>query len=158
MSLPVEEQRQARVVRELVAAAGGVEAAERDCEKSKSLFSAYQSPNDGRSITLRDIELLEAVTHGKLGHPHVTRYLARQSGYILLKRPDVPHDRSAILALLARQAKERGACDAEMLDTLADGHIDEAEAERLVPLLRQSLETTAEMLAELEAIAGRSAA
>lgn len=156
MSVPVEEQRQARIVRELVAAAGGVEACERDCDKSKSLFSAYQSPNDARSIPLRDIERLEAVTHGRIGHPHVTRYLARQAGYILLQRPDIPHDRSDILTLLARQAKERGECEPEMLEALSDGNIDEEEAERLIPLLRKSLETTAQMLAEVEAIAGRS--
>ena len=153
MSLPVEEQRQARVARELIAAAGGVEAAERDCDKSKSLFSAYQSPNDSRSITLRDIEILESVTHGRAGHPIVTRYLARVAGYILLKRPALPSDRADILNLLAKQAEERGQCDPELMRALADGTIDEAEATRLVPMMRQRLETDAQMLAQLEAIA-----
>ncbi|NCP11372.1 MAG: hypothetical protein GW859_05350 [Sphingomonadales bacterium] len=153
MSLPVEEQRQARAVRELIAAAGGVEAAEHDCGKSKSLFSAYQSPNDHRSITLRDIEILESLTHGKAGHPIVTRYLARQAGYILLQRPDVPADRGTILNLLARQAEERGQCDPELMRALADGQIDEKEAQRLVPMMRQRLETDAQMLVKLEAIA-----
>ncbi|WP_374406558.1 hypothetical protein [Pelagerythrobacter sp.] len=156
MSLPPDEQRQARVVRELIHAAGGVEACERDREKSKSLFSAYQSPNDPRSMPLDDIEFLESVTHGKLGHPHVTRYLARQAGCVLLPRPEVPRDRSDIITLLARQARERGECDPELLTALADGNIDEDEAERLIPMMRQRLETDAHMLAQLEAIAGRS--
>lgn len=156
MTLPVEEQRQARTVRELIAAAGGVEAAERDCDKSKSLFSAYQSPTDPRSITLRDIEILESVTHGKLGHPIVTRYLARVAGYILVNRPDVPADRAEMMQLLAKQAEERGACDPEMMRALADGKIDQEEAQRLIPLMRQRLETDAQMLAQLETIAGGS--
>lgn len=155
MSVSVQEQRQARIVGELVKAAGGVEAAAEICDKSHSLFSAYQSPNDPRSIPLRDIEALEGVTHGQMGHPHVTRFLARQAGYTLLARPDVPHERAEILALLSRQAKERGQTDPEILDAVADGQIDEDEAERLIPLLRKSLETTAQMLAEVEAIAGR---
>jgi hypothetical protein len=156
VTLPSDEQRQARVVRELIHAAGGVEACERDCGKAKSLFSGYQSPHDSRSIPLRDIEILESVTHGKLGHPHVTRYLARQAGYILLRRPDVPHDRADVMRLLARQARERGEREQQILDALGDGALDEAEAELLIPLFRLSLETTAEMLAELEAIVGRS--
>lgn len=156
MTLPPDEQRQARVVRELIHAAGGVEACERDCDKSKSLFSAYQSPHDARSIPLRDIEILESVTHGKLGHPHVTRYLARQSGFILLPRPEVPTDRADVLALLTQQARERGQCDPELLHALEDRTVDVEEAERLIPLMRQRLETDARMLAELEAIAGRS--
>lgn len=155
MTLSVREQRQARIVGELIKAAGGVEAAAEICGKSPSLFSAYQSPNDHRSMPLRDIEALEGVTHGQLGHPHVTRFLARQAGYSLLQRPNVPRDRREIMALLSKQAKERGETDPEILDAVADGQIDEDEAERLIPLLRKSLETTAQMLAEAEAIAGR---
>lgn len=154
MTLPVEEQRQAEAVRGLIAASGGVEAAERDCEKSKSLFSAYQSVNDARSIPLRDIALLEAVTHGTTGHPQVTRYLARRSGFDLVRRPTVPAARREILDLLADQAKAKGECENEILHALADGAVDCAEAKALIPLFRRSIELSCQMLAELEAIAG----
>lgn len=158
MNLPTDEQRQARVVRELIAAAGGVEVAERDCDKSKSLFSAYQSPNDPRSIPLRDIEILESVTHGTTGHPVVARYLARQAGYSLMKRPCITASGDDLLRLLAGSAKAKGECETQILSDLADGTIDPQEAERLLPLFRRSIELTSQMLAELEAIAGRSVA
>lgn len=154
MTLPVEEQAQARAVRELQSAAGGVEASGSICEKSPSLHSCYQSPQEPRSIPLRDVERLESVTHGHPGHPHVTRYLARKAGFSLVRRPAVPADRAAILDLLARQAREQGECDPELLAAIADGAIDAAEAARLIPLFHRRLETTAQMLAELEAIAG----
>ena len=156
MSLPVEEQRQARRVRELVSAAGGVENCEDHCGKAKSLFSGYQSPNDSRSIPLRDIELLESVTHGKAGHPIVTRYLAGRAGYTLVRRPVVTAEGADLLALLGKQAKAKGRADSRICTALADDHqVDEAEAIALIPHLAESLEITAQMLAEIEAIAGR---
>lgn len=154
MNLPIEEQRQARIVGQLISAAGGVEAAGRDCGKSKSLPSAYQSPHDARSMPLRDIEQLESITHGTAGHPLVTRYLARQAGCILIKRPVTHTGKADVLPLLARQAMERGEADREMFTALEDSTIDPAEAARLVPLMRKKLETDAQILAELEAIAG----
>ncbi len=157
MTLPIEEQRQARAVRQLQSAAGGVEASGAICEKSPSLHSAYQSPNDGRSIPVRDIERLESVTHGSLGHPHVTSYLAAAQGFILVLRPVVPANRAAIIELLSQHAKAKGHCETEILHALSDGEVDGDEATSLIPLFRRSFEITNQMLAELEAIAGSDA-
>lgn len=156
--LTVTEQQQARKARDLIEAVGGLEPSAEITGLSTSQLGRYQSPTERDSMPLRVIEELEAVTHSEIGHPIVTRYLARRAGYSLLRRPDVPACRSAILDLLARQAKEQGECDPEMLHALADGQIDAEEAERLIPLFYRRLETTAQMLAELHAIAGRDMA
>jgi len=151
--LSVQEQQQARKARELIEAVGGLDAAAEITGMSISHLGRYQSPNERDSMSIRIMEQLEAVTHGELSHPIVTRYLARRAGYSLVRRPDVPAGRGAILELLAEQAKNQGQSDPEMFRALADGQVDAEEADRLIPLFYKRLETTAQMLAELHAIA-----
>lgn len=158
MNVPVREQDEARIVRELIEMVGGLEGASGIVDLSTSQLSRYQSPHERDSMPLRVIRQLENVTHGKEGHPHVTRFCARHLGYSLMKRPEVPAARGDIMKLLAKQARERGETEPEMLDAVADSEVDADEAARLIPLYRRSLETTAQMLAELEAIAGRDVA
>lgn len=152
--LPREEQRQARRARELVEAAGGLESCAEETGVSTSQLSRYGSRNEKDSMPLRVIEALESVTHGTPGHPVVTTYLAARQGFTLVKRPEVPSDRAALMELLSRHAKARGECEQQILHALADGRVDPAEARNLIPLFRASFELTNQMLAELEAIAG----
>lgn len=149
-----EEQRQARRARELVEAAGGLEACAEETGLSTSQLSRYGSTSDRDSMPLRVIERLESVTHDTLGHPLVTTYLATRQGFTLVRRPQVPSDRAALMELLSRHAKARGECEQQILHALADGKVDAPEARALVPLFQTSFELTNQMLAELEAIAG----
>lgn len=152
--LPREEQRQARRARELVEAAGGLEACAEETGLSTSHLSRYGSTAEKDSMPLRVIERLESVTHGMPGHPVVTTYLAARQGFTLVKRPQVPSDRAALMELLSQHASARGECEKQILHALADGRVDAGEASALVPLFRASFELTNQMLAELEAIAG----
>lgn len=71
----------------LVRAAGGQEAAEALTGRSQSRFSDYGSPNTPSFLPVDLVLALEAVTHGCANHPPVTRYLAREAGYMLVPRP-----------------------------------------------------------------------
>lgn len=155
MDLSPREQEQAEIARDLIEAAGGLEAAADITDLSTSHLQRYQSPHHRDSMPLRVIRKLEAVTHGKAGHPIVTRHLARQAGYSLLKRPTVTADGEDLLKLLGEQAKAKGVCDNKICTALADGKCDESEALDLLPDLRKSIELSSQMLAEIEAIAGR---
>jgi len=153
-----EEQRQARRAKELVEAAGGLEACAEETGIGTSQLSRYGSKTEKDSMPLRVIERLESVTHDTYGHPLVTTYLAERQGFTLVRRPEVPSDRAALMELLSQHAHARGECEQQILRALAnDGKVDGGEARDLVPLFRTSFELTNQMLAELEAIAGDAA-
>lgn len=71
----------------LVRAAGGGEAAEGYCSKSQPRLSAYGLPNTPDFMPIDVVRDLEAITHGGAGHPIVTRWLAKEAGYLLVERP-----------------------------------------------------------------------
>ena len=153
MNIAPREQQDAETARKLIEAAGGLEASAELAEISKTQLGRYQSKTERDSMPLRVIRALQAVTHGLAGHPVVTRYLARCDGYALVKLPDTPADRSNILQLAAKAAQERGDADSQMMSALADGQVDRVEAGTLLPLMRRRVETDAQILIELEAIA-----
>lgn len=153
MTLPVEEQRQARVARNLIREAGGLEPAAEHVSKGKSQLGRYQSVNEPDSITLRDIELLEAITHGKAGHPIVTRYLAQQAGYALVRLPTAVPLGNELLQLVARQAKESGDITQGVIDALEDQKIDQDEVRSLRREVAQLIDVAVAMDAHLEAFA-----
>ncbi|MCB2051984.1 MAG: hypothetical protein KDE63_11210 [Novosphingobium sp.] len=151
MTLPVEEQRQARVARNLIREAGGLEPAAEHVGKGKSQLGRYQSAHEPDSITLRDIELLEGVTHGKAGHPIVTRYLAQQAGYALVRLPTaVPHG-NELLQLVARQAKESGDITQGVIAALDDQSVDLGEVRALRREVAELIDAAVAMDAHLAA-------
>jgi hypothetical protein len=81
------EQHEAQLVRKLVEQVGGLKNAAYFIGKSKSQIARYQSAHHHDSITLRDIGKLEERTVGQGGHPLITRYLANQSGHVLVALP-----------------------------------------------------------------------
>lgn len=149
MTLPVEEQRQARTVRALIAAADGVENAASDIGKSKSQVSRYQSVTDPDSITLRDIEILEGITHGKAGHPIVTRYLANRAGCALVHLPTVRAHGADLLHLVGEQARESGRITGSVIDALADSVVDLAECRRIRANIAALIQSAVAMDAEM---------
>lgn len=153
MNLCPREQQDAEIARALIEAAGGLEAAAEIADIGKTQLGRYQSKTDRDSMPLRVIRALEAVTHGVRGHPIVTRFLARRAGFALVQLPETSADRGDMLKLSAAAAQQRGNADSEMMSALADGKIDAGEAAKLLPLMRQRVETDVQILTELEAIA-----
>lgn len=151
MSLPVEEQRQARAVRELIRAAGGTEPAAADISKSQTQVSRYQSEREPDSITLRDIEILEGITHGKAGHPIVTRYLAQRAGCALFHLPTVHATGADLLHLVGEQARESGRITSTVIDALEDGRIDRDETRRIRADIARLIDAAVAMDAEMAA-------
>lgn len=151
MTLPVEEQRQARAVRELVAAAGGIEPAAKDIGKGKSQVGRYQSVSEPDSITLRDIEILEGITHGKAGHPIVTRYLAARAGCALFHLPEVRAHGADLLHLVGEQARESGRITASVISALEDHRLELHEVRRIRADISRLIDAAVAMDAEMAA-------
>jgi hypothetical protein len=154
MSLATHEQHQARVARDLISAANGLEAASEFAGVKVSQLSRYQSPHDHDSITLRAIEALEAVTHGKAGHPIATRYLAARAGYALVRLPDGVATGVDMLELVGQQAKESGDITSRVIAALADKKIDDDEIDGIRIEIADLIRVAVAMDAELEILKG----
>ena len=120
VDLPVNEQAQSRAAQRLIEAVGGIAPASAQTGKSEAQLSKYSRPNYAESMPISVVEELEGVTHGKHGHPHVTRYLAERAGYTLFKKPEILATRCDILNLLARQSIECGDIAGAICTALAD--------------------------------------
>jgi hypothetical protein len=101
------EQALKRASRDLVAAAGGCEMADALCRVQKSQLSAAGSVTEpGRWLPVDAVRDLEAVTHGTAGHPQVTRFLAAEAGYALVKLRPTPCDPLQAIGQLSREAAD----------------------------------------------------
>lgn len=92
----------------LVKAAGGPDqAATFGRVRSVSSIKSYGSPNTAEFMPLDMVAALEARTHGTIGHPILTRILARRAGGMFVELPDVSTESCrTIHEHLAAQAKE----------------------------------------------------
>lgn len=78
--LPVDEQVLATATKHAIQAAGGLDVCERETGLSDTQLSRCCSPNRRDSITIRDAVAIEAINHGRDGHPHILRAMARVIG------------------------------------------------------------------------------
>lgn len=155
MTLSVSEQRQAERARELIEAAGGLEACMEETGLSTSNLQRYYSKADRHSMPARVIEALESVTHGKPDHPVMTRYLARRQGFVLVPLPHCIPGEGEWNRHISRLSAEAGNLISGMAEDLADDlRIDPKEAARRLPNARRLVEIAAELEAELSARAG----
>lgn len=105
----------------LIRAAGGQEAAEELTGKSQPRLSAYGGPNTDAFVPVDVVLALEAVTHGQPGHPHVTRWLAREAGFALLRLPrHVDGGAGGIHRAVSGVSKEAGEAVGLVCEALAD--------------------------------------
>lgn len=125
--LPAEEQRQARSVRLAIEAAGGLEPCAQDTGKNASLLSRCSSPNQRHSLTIRDVEIVEAAGHGSPGHPHITRHLCRAAGGVFVALPKCHGDADGLTRSTCEIAAEMGDVAREVSIALADGVADRDE-------------------------------
>ncbi len=117
----------------LVAAVGGQLPAEKYSGRAQSRISAYGGPNTDSFAPIDVVVKLEGVTHGTPGHPHVTRWLAREAGYALVQLP-APDAPSTVWSQHgATLLKEVGDIASGLGAALAgDNDLDKREAKRLL--------------------------
>jgi hypothetical protein len=103
----------------LVRASGGVEAAAAFCRSNMRRLSEYGRPDNDCFMPIDVVRDLEAVTHGTAGHPIVTRYLAQQAGYTLVRLPSLDAVQVGDLhAACSAHAKEHGEATARVVGLL----------------------------------------
>jgi hypothetical protein len=115
--------------RDLVDAFGGQVAAAAETGRSQSRICAYGHRNMADFAPVDVVECLESRTDGTAGHPHVTRWLARQQGYGLVRLPDPGANATSWGLLASRLAKEGGDLTSGICADLADDNdVSPAEA------------------------------
>jgi hypothetical protein len=154
ISLTVRQQMVKRAFRKLVETVGGQELAADYLGLSQSVISDYCNINTARFAPANVIIDLEAVTHEGIGHPIMTRLMARMAGYAVVA---LPQDQSLcprnVMPLVAAQAKESGDITANIIDGLADGTLDAAEAAAARARVAELMQLCASMDAALTQIA-----
>lgn len=155
MNLPVSEQRQAERARELIEAAGGLEASAEETGISTSQLGRYQSKQERDSMPARVIEALEAVTHGKPCHPIMTRHLARRQGFALVPLPGAMPGNGEWNRYISRLSEKAGKLISGIALDLANDH-DVSPAEAAVRL--QSAQRMVQIAVDLEAALAKRAA
>lgn len=147
---PPHLQLHKRAAKQLVQAAGGVEAAEMSSRRSRSQLSAYGVVNAPEFMPSDVIEDLESITHGQPGHPVYTRMLARKQGYALVPLPRgsaKATDWSCAIGLVSKEVSEviHPVCLA-----LADGAVTADEI--ATSDIRGRIAEAQERLADLDAL------
>lgn len=128
ITLTPEQQRLKSAFKALVHAFGGQQAAAARLDDRQQRISDLGLPNTPHFARIDEVAILEDETHGTIGHPQVTRALAKRQGYILVKLPEITASGSDLLKLLAVQSKEAGDIANEICTSIADGNIDADEA------------------------------
>ena len=155
MILPAQEQRQAERARQLIEDAGGLDASAEETGLSTSQLQRYYSKSDRDSMPARVIEQLEAVTHGKPGHPAMTRHLARRQGFVLVPLPRTVPGEGEWNRHIANLSSEAGNLISGIAEDLADDlDVDAQEAAQRLPGARRLVEIAAEIEAALARRAG----
>jgi hypothetical protein len=103
-----DEQVLAEATKQAVQAAGGLEVCSRETGKSTSQLSRCCSKFDPDSITIRDAAIIEGISHGRAGHPHIMRARARLLGYLLVQLPEPHGDCESLASLVTDLAIELG--------------------------------------------------
>lgn len=152
--LPPHLQAAKAASRDLVRAFGGQEVAAEEAHRSQSRICAYGHANMADFMPVDVVDVLEERTQGLPGWPHVTRWLARRRGLLLVPRP-VQSLAGAWGACLKRMTKEFGEVAQRIVDAVGDpdtpGEVTAAEirATRLV----EELDELAEQVARARAMA-----
>lgn len=114
----------------LIRSYGGQEAASELLGRAQSRFSDVGSPNTLAFLTIDEVAELEDRSAGTVGHPLVTRVLARRQGFELVAIPKAAPSGGDLMVRFAKLAKEYGDSASEIGAALADGKVtpDEADA------------------------------
>lgn len=128
MTLTVTQQRLKVAARDLVGAAHGIEAAADILGKGKSTVARWQSINDeDYSMPIDAVAALEAVTHGTIGAPQVTRELCRLAGGVFVPLPDSGGTDGELRQGVMHLSAELGDVAREIDRALGDGRVSPRE-------------------------------
>lgn len=117
-ALSSDEQILALATKRAIQAAGGLDVCARETGLSDTQLSRCCSPNQRDSITIRDVVAIEAINHGRVGHPHVLRAMARVIGgcaVVLLVEEDSESE-SCLRSAAIELTKELGDFQGALLD------------------------------------------
>jgi hypothetical protein len=152
-----EKQALKGACRSLVRAAGGVEAAEGFCRPNMRRLSEYGLPNNDVFMPVDAVADLEGDTHGTPNHPQVTRFLARNAGFALVRLPTVKAiGDDQLVAALSVASKEHGDVTTGLLDAMRDGNVSPEEAQALVLQCDESAEAVMRLRELLKQRAGEA--
>ena len=140
--------------RALIRAYGGQEAAEAETGKSQTQLSRYGSVDSDGFAPIDVVASLEAATHGQPGHPHVTRWLARNAGGVFVTLPKAAADGGDWHQAMGAVAKESGDVIQRVCAALVDG-VSGDDIRRL--RIREEIAEAQEKLALLDAMAAQAA-
>ena len=135
----------------LVEAAGGCVAAAHDTRVGAPWLSRYGNPHESAFAPVDVIADLEA----RSGEPVVTRKLAELAGYVLVPVATAGGARD-LMRHLSVISKEGGDAVSGLAAALADGKVDDAEAERVGRELGEAIAALAHCRSALQALAGRA--
>lgn len=116
-----DEQVLAEATKQAIQAAGGLEVCGRETGKSTSQLSRCCSKFEPDSITIRDANIIEGISHGRSGHPHILRARARLLGFLLVELPEVHDGTDTLAALMTDLACELGDVAQALRDTTSAG-------------------------------------
>ncbi len=136
----------------LIRAYGGQEAAEAETGKSQTQLSRYGSVDCDTFAPIDLVAALEASTHGQPGHPHVTRWLARNAGGAFVVLPKAAPTGGDWHEAMAAVAKESSEVIQKVCAALVDG-VSGEDVRRLK--IREEIAEAQEKLALLDAMAAR---
>lgn len=136
----------------LIRAAGGVDGAGETVGCRHQRMSDCGNPNTPDFLRVEEVGKLEDVTVGAVGHPHVTRQLARRQGYALVKLPSGQIAGADLLRLMGPRAKEFGDTTNSLCMAMADGNVDVDEAEKVLADIDDELQLLVSIQAALAAI------
>jgi hypothetical protein len=148
-----DDQALKAVSKALVRAVGGVEAAAAFCRSTARRLSEYGIADTDCFMPVDVVRDLEAVAHGTVGYPQVTRFLARQAGGVFVPLPTVPGCSIAALhAAVARHSLKAADVTSEMVADLGDGVVDGVERERAMAKIMDAVEELMSLHATLAQI------
>ncbi|MES2905035.1 MAG: phage regulatory CII family protein [Pseudomonadota bacterium] len=136
---------------QLVREFGGQDAAGEHIGCRQQRISDCVRPNTPDFLRVNEVAALEDATHGRIGHPVVTRALARRQGFMLVRQPSAPPSDTDILKLLGDLAAENGDIAKAVLSAIADGRIDAAERAHIIEQIMEQQTVGAAMIAMLQA-------
>lgn len=133
VSLSPRQLAKKRAFRDLVEAAGGLDAAAMFCRLGKSqLQRCYDRNTPDAYAPIDVVDDLEEVTRAAPGWPHVTRLHARELGLLLLDPPaSAAPTADNLMAALARASREHSDIATGLLEALQTGVVDPEERQRL---------------------------
>ncbi len=118
-ALSPDEQVLARATKRAVETAGGLAICERETGVSDSQLSRCCSPNHRDSLTIRDAVAIDGIGHGKAGHPHLLRAMARViGGVVVIPMPDAGHDPSCLMQSIMEVTAELGDVSRSVVESL----------------------------------------